>query len=181
MAVLYRLVFEQRPNRSAVLRLGHLWRVFFGVVSVAVALLIAQPGRSGPILPVIGVIAAGGALYVESWRFDRASDTVRARTGVLGLTRLRVYRLSTLRRIVIRVRSAPIPAGVARVVPQALLRRGYVQVLLEFVNDDEAEREAEPPQRVVVQTESLRGRAHLHTLAKQLADTLSVPLHAPGP
>lgn len=163
------------------LRLGHLWRVFFGLVSAVVALLIAQPGASGPVLPLIGVIAAGGALYVESWRFDRASDSVRARTGVLGLTRLRVYRLSALRRIVVRVRSAPIPAGVGRVVPQALLRRGYVQLLLEFVNDDEPEAEAEPPQRVVVQTEPLRGRTHLHTLAKHLSDTLSVPLHAPGP
>lgn len=159
------------------LRLGHLWRVFFGFVSVVVALLIAQPGASGPVLPLIGAIATGGALYVESWRFDRASDSVRAKTGVLGLTRLRVYRLSALRRIVVRVRSAPIPAGVGRVVPQALLRRGYVQLLLEFVDDDEAE----PPQRVVVQTEPLRGRAHLHTLAKHLSDTLSIPLHAQGP
>ena len=169
--MVYRLKLKQDADGTVYLQLGWVWRAFFLLVTLVVAVAIVQDGAVRGLLPVLGVLSLFATLYYERWTFDRKRDVITSRVGVVFYAPVRRYPFSALRAV--RVRSSvpwqpdlrPERASLVRMTP-----RGYVQLLLELSEG------AESPARPVVQTESLRGRDTLITLAQQLSVALGVPL-----
>jgi hypothetical protein len=173
----YRLHLEKRSDGVVRLRLGWGWRVFFLAVTVAVVVALVQEGRLGGLLPVIGLVSLLAALFEESWLFDPASDLVENRVGLLFLARLRRYRISNLRSILVRTRAQADPdrergRGPSRPPIPSAIQRGYVQLILELAGEEHPEE----LRGVIVETESLRHRERVTALAGELGEALDVPV-----
>lgn len=178
-AMIYRLRHAIAPNGVVTLRPARGWRLFFGFVAAGILGTIVHLRDVRGLLPFIGLLSIAAALYDERWRFDAGADEVRSRTGLIPFARSRRYRLSALRRIILRARA---PYAGTQTAPTALARiqRGYVQLILEFVEEREDD-EPSDIERPVVRTESLRARKQLRMLAKELSESLRVPLdESPG-
>ncbi|MFW5842388.1 MAG: hypothetical protein ACOCW6_00545 [Spirochaetota bacterium] len=184
----YRLHIQTLPGGVVRLQLGWGWRVFFLAVTVAVVVALVQEGRLGGLLPVIGLVSLLAALFEEYWLFDPASDLVENRVGLLFLTRLRRYRLSNLRSILVRTRAQADPdrergrgpsrppgrpgASAGRPPIPSAIQRGYVQLILELAGEEHPEE----LRGVIVETESLRHRERVTALAGELGEALEVPV-----
>ncbi len=177
--MIYRLKCKIDSKGVITLNPTHGWRIFFGVVTLGILFVVVRLRDARGLLPFIGLLSLAATLYDERWRFDTAADEVRSRTGIFLFTRARRYRLSTLKRILIRSR-APYTRPQTASIPLARLQRGYVQLILEFVEERDDDEPADVA-RPVVRTESLRGHKHLRALAKELSDALQVTLEeSPG-
>ena len=170
---MYRLRCRIGSDGAVTLRPAPGWRIFFGLVTAAILAVIVHFRDARGLLPLIGLLSLAATLYDEYWRLDAVADEVRSRTGILPFTRPRRYRLSALRRILLRSK-APYTRPQTGSIPLARLQRGYVQLILEFVEErDDQSAEIERP---VVRTESLRGYKALRALAKELSEALRTPL-----
>jgi hypothetical protein len=177
--MVYRLRMRTTPGGVVTLSLGYGWRVFFAVVTVVLIGVALDEGQVQGILPVLVLVSFFASIYHERWVFDPAEDAVVSRIGVFLLARTRRYRLSALRRILVRVRSTADPASELHerspyrgrsAIITGITQRGYAQLILNFESDNP-----------VVQTESVRNRHHVKALAEELAEGLGVPLQiSPG-
>ncbi|MFW5684078.1 MAG: hypothetical protein ACOC1I_04445 [Spirochaetota bacterium] len=173
----YRLHLRILREGVVDLRLGWGWRIVFIAVTLVVAIVLVQQGEARGLLPVVGLVSLIASVYQERWRFDRGADLVESRIGLLGLARVRRYRLSSLRAIRVRSRAPVNPDGTrrdghAKPSPRspflAAVQRGYVQLILEFESDDESGQ----LQPVIVQTEKLMSRERVAMLASELGSAL---------
>lgn len=181
--MIYRLRMRTGPGGAVTLSLGYGWRIFFVVITAVLVGVALTEGQVRGLLPVLILVSFFAAVYYEEWTFDREGDLVISRVGVFLLARTRTYRFSALKRIKVRVRSTSDPErelhahstgrGRSQAIG-ALTQRGYAQLILDFGSDD-------PSDNPVVQTESVRNRHHVKTLATELAEELQVPLQVnPG-
>lgn len=135
--------------------------------------MILTDGRVGGVLGLFGVLSLFAALYQESWFFDRQSDRIIARVGLVFWCRRRVRAISDISGILVRTRAQFTPEtsealGRQPLVPKAI-QRGYVQLILLFES---------APERVIVQTESIRNRRTVQELADELSELLAVPVRS---
>ncbi len=101
-AVVYRLHPREHSEQTLRLGFGVGWRVFFALVAIAFGVGAVEPAGINLFRAVVAVFAAGAAIYVEEWVFDKTRNCVRVRTGVLGLSRKHELVLSDVTAIVCR-------------------------------------------------------------------------------
>ncbi len=147
------------------LRLPHIFRVFFGILTV-ILIYGLFTSEDVPILPaIILLISVLALLYDERWRFDRARGVVEWRIGLVGLVKPGSVQLDEVERFVLgELTKGAVPGGVEG--RSRLVQRRYVHLTMTTKSGDEYD----------IERRAARSGENLQTIAREVARFCERPL-----